>query len=87
VSKHRPNTKGYLKSHIERGKPMFLIGAEDATSEPVYRGPVGKVTWDDTWLYISTGPYEGNVMLNIETLPYLRQALARVAKATRTHGQ
>jgi hypothetical protein len=87
MSKNRPATKGYLKKHTERGEPMFLVGAEDLTSKPIYRGPEAQVTWDDTWLNISTDPYEGHVMLNIEALPYLRQALAEIDRKRRTSGQ
>ena len=34
-----------------------------------------------TWVIISTDDYEGHAMLNIEALPKLRQALAKLAKA------
>lgn len=84
MSKLRPETRGYLKKHMERGKPMFLVGAEDLSDKAnPYRGPVAEITWDDTWLNICTDSYEGNVMLNIEALPYLRRALAQIAKARR----
>lgn len=58
---------------------MLLVGAEDATDG--YRGPVAEITWDDTWVHIVTDSYEGHVMLNIEVLPFLQQALKRVQAA------
>jgi hypothetical protein len=82
MSKHRPNTTGFLKKIEERGKPMLLVGAEDLSDPKApYRGPVAEVTWDDTWLNITTDKYEGHAMLNIEALPYLRRALAQIERA------
>jgi hypothetical protein len=54
-----------------------------------YRGPTAQITWDKDWLHIVTDDYEGNAMVNIETLPALRRALARVAKdsATKSRGR
>lgn len=84
MSKNRPATKGYIKKHVEHGKTMFLVGAEDLSDKKApYRGPVAQVTWDDTWLYVSTDRYEGTAMLNIEALPYLRQALAKIDRKTK----
>lgn len=81
MSKHRPGMKGYLIEHIERGKPMYLVGAKD-TMDTVhkYEGPVAEVTWDDSWLYICTDKYEGHAMLNIEALEPLRKALGKVSR-------
>lgn len=82
MSKHRPNTKGYLIEHVERGKPMYIVGAKD-DGDPKYEGPRAEVTWDDTWLYICTDKYEGHAMLNIEALEPLRKALNKIARATK----
>jgi hypothetical protein len=68
-------TKGFLKKHGE----TLLVGAEDADRK--YRGPVAEIEHDETWLHIVTDRYEGHVMLNIETLPYLRRALAKISRA------
>lgn len=84
MAKAWPNTKGFLKEHAENGEPMFLVGAEDNTDpKNIYRGPTAEITWNDDWLYISTDPYEGQAMLNIEALEPLRKALAKIAKARR----
>lgn len=68
-------------SHEDGGS--VYVWAEDISEPPVgrYRGPATKVTHDDAWLYIKTDPYDGVVMLNIEALPALRKALAKIAKA------
>lgn len=65
-------TKGYSESD---GK-AFLVGAADNDAE--YQGPVARIEYDKTWLYITTDHYEGRVILNIEALPYLRQALTKI---------
>ena len=44
-------------------------------------GPVAQIWRDGDWLYIETDPIEGCVMLNIETLPFLQKALARISKS------
>lgn len=51
-------------------------------SDPIkgYRGPVARVYRDRAWLHIVTDPYDGSVMLNIETLPALRKALSKLAR-------
>ena len=85
MSKHRPHTKGYLIEHVERGEPMLLVGAEDLSDKlNPYRGPMAEITWDETWLNIVTDKYEGRVMLNIETLPHLRRALAKIERKLKT---
>ena len=84
MSKNRPGTKGYLIEHVERGKPMYLVGAKDETDpKNKYEGPRAEVTWNDTWLYICTDQYEGNAMLNIEALEPLRKALAKISRSRR----
>jgi len=78
MSKHRPNTKGYLLRH--NGK--IYVGAEDL-SDPrnPYRGPSAEVkVEDDTWLRIVADPYDNSLMLNIEAIPYLRRALAEIER-------
>lgn len=87
MSPTRPATKGYLKRHSERGKTIFLVGAEDLSDPKApYRGPVAEVEWDDTWLNITTDKYEGHVMVNIEALPHLRRALSQIAKRIKASG-
>jgi hypothetical protein len=77
----RPGTKGFLKKHVEGGKTTFLVGADDLSNkQQPYHGPTAHITWDETWLNITTDDYEGHAMINIEALPYLRRALARVAR-------
>lgn len=81
MSKHRPETKGYLIEHVERGKTVYLVGAKD-DSDPKnkYEGPRAEVTWDETWLNITTDHYEGRAMLNIEAIEPLRKALAKISR-------
>lgn len=87
MANHRPETKGFIKEHKDRKGITFLVGAENLSNkEYLYRGPTAQITWDDTWLYIETDPYESSVMINIEALPHLRRALAKIARH-RTHGQ
>jgi hypothetical protein len=74
---HRPNTKGFIREK----DGTFYVGAEDLTDKAnPYRGPVAEVAHDDTWLTIETDAYEGHAMLNIEALPYLRKALAKISR-------
>lgn len=47
-----------------------------------YLGPVANVTFDKTWLHISTG-LDSHVKLNIKALPALQEALRRIAKHLR----
>ncbi len=84
MGKYRPGTKGWIKTV----NGTLMVGAEDL-SDPKnpYRGPIAEVEWDDNWLHITTDPYEGSAMLNIEALPYLRKALAQVARALKDQSQ
>lgn len=66
------------KGFIDDYGSQLLVGARSKDSD--YLGPVADITWDETWLWIVTDEYEGSVMLNIEALPHLRRALARIAK-------
>lgn len=68
-------TEPFIKTLPDGG---YLVGARDAERD--YDGPAARVHADDTWLNIVTDDYEGHAMLNIETLPMLRRALARIAK-------
>ncbi len=71
------------KSYIEEGaKGSYSVGFRAKGSE--YVGPVAEVYAEREWLYIVTDPYEGVVMLNIETPPKLQTALARIAKSLRS---
>jgi hypothetical protein len=82
MANSRSGTKGFLKEHVDKPGVTFFVGAEDLSNkEHPYRGPVAQVTWDDTWFWICTDDYEGNAMINIEALPHLRRALAKVARA------
>jgi len=51
----------------------YQVGASDVKRS--YEGPIADIKADKTWLYITTCPYDGAVMLNIETLPFLIEAL------------
>ena len=65
------------------GKGGFLVGTSkkpDDRHPDGYEGPVARVSFDKTWLYVNTDDYEGHAMMNIETLPMLRRALAKIAK-------
>lgn len=55
----------------------------NVTGEYPSSGPTASVTYDDSWLNIVTDDCEGHAMLNIETLPQLRRALAEIAKEIR----
>lgn len=52
------------------------VGAEEKARD--YQGPVADVSYNKDWLYISTDPYEGSAMLNIEALSHLIEALRRI---------
>lgn len=67
-----------LLPFIEADADGFRVGARNPDSD--YVGPVARVSFDDQWLHIITDDYEGAAMLNIEALPMLRRALARIAK-------
>jgi len=77
-------SKGY-RGYIRESDGTIMVGAERKPDKSVdgdtgYSGPCARITFDRDWLYICTDDYEGNAMLNIEALPNLRRALARVAK-------
>lgn len=65
-------TAGYLK----RTDNGYLVGAIDADSD--YVGPEAEIMGDDVWLHITTCPYEGAAMINIEALPFLIEALLEI---------
>lgn len=67
-----------LKGYMRRDKAGWLVGAGNPASD--YRGPEAVVSYANGWLHINTDDYEGHAMLNIEALPYLRRALAQIAK-------
>lgn len=46
-------------------------------------GPIADVYTDNGWLWITTDPYEGSVMLDAETLPLLIKALQRLESERR----
>lgn len=85
MSKHRPNTKGYVKEHRDSKRGLMLIvGADDLSdAKNPYHGPRADIYWDETWLHIVTDSYEGHVMLNIEALPHLRLALGKISRVTK----
>jgi hypothetical protein len=67
------------KAWLIKDKDMWRVGFTRGD----YSGPVAQIYYDDSWLNIATDDYEGHAMVNIETLPKLRQALAEVAKQIR----
>jgi hypothetical protein len=71
--------KREIKGYIEDDKHGLRVGGRKGD----YTGPIARITWDEDWLHIVTDDYEGHAMLNIETLPFLRRALTRVAKRIR----
>lgn len=66
--------KGFLRPANDK----LLVGVEDKSKG--YSGPVAEVWADNDWLWIVTDSHEGVAMMNIEALPFLRRALARIAK-------
>ena len=54
----------------------FLVSA--GNPDGGYMGPVARVGTDGVWLCIVTDDYAG-VVLNIEALPALQEALAKIA--------
>lgn len=68
------------KGYIERRPTDWLVGARGTDLGSQYVGPAARVSYDKDWLYIVTDDYEGNAMLNIEALPFLRRALTQIAK-------
>lgn len=71
-----------MKPSLFEHKGKLYVWSDDMAEPPLgrYRGPTAEISYDKTWLYIMTDPYEGRVMINIETLPALRKALAKVAR-------
>lgn len=72
------------KPYLKQNGKEFLVWVEatearDGEARP-YRGQSAAITYDDSWLHIVTDDYEGHAMLNIETLPVLRRALAKIAR-------
>lgn len=65
------------QGYITKTDAGYLVGAKDDAHQ--YKGPVAEITADSTWLYVSTDPYEGTAMLNIEALPFLIEALTKIA--------
>jgi hypothetical protein len=60
----------------------FCVWSEDM-NEPErgrYIGPKADVYIRDGWLFVQTDRYEGSAMMNAETLPALRKALAKLAR-------
>lgn len=69
-----------LKPKLVEHDGKLLVWSEDADPVKGYKGPIASVYRDRIWLRIVTDPYEGHVMLNIETLPALRRALGLIAR-------
>ena len=61
-------------------KGEIIVCVEDMDTG--YLGQVTRVFVDKEWLWITTDDPEGSVMLNIEALPYLQEALRQIAKST-----
>jgi hypothetical protein len=74
------------RTFLEVRKDCILVGFVRKSGDPElsdYRGPTAEISFDGNWLNIITDEHEGAAMLNIETLPRLRRALAIVAKQIR----
>lgn len=65
---------GYI-DHMRLGGG-YLVGARDTKSD--YEGLEGKVYVEGPWLMVVTDEYEGAAMLNVETLPFLIEALQKL---------
>jgi len=78
---------GTTRGYIKKEKWGWGVGAKyftpDKDNDWLYHGPYARVEYDKDWLHICTDDYEGHAMLNIEALPYLRRALAAIAKELR----
>jgi hypothetical protein len=68
----------------ERGD-VTLVGARYNSSGTL--GPVAQVYADKDWVWIVTDSYEGSVMLNIEALPLLIEALRKLAPSQQEGNQ
>lgn len=66
------------KAFLKECPTGWLVGVRDKETD--YSGPVAEISFDEAWFYICTDEHEGNAMINIEALPALRRALARLAK-------
>lgn len=65
---------------IENEPGNYSVGcrAEPQIGPYPYRGPCANVYAKDGRFYVNTDDYEGNAMLNIETLPKLIEALQKL---------
>lgn len=69
------------RGYIEQSGDDFLVGTKGTGEYKDYIGPQAHVYVEGGWLYVVTDEYEGSVMLNVEVLPFLRRALAKIAKS------
>jgi hypothetical protein len=78
-----------INAHVEGEETDSLLEGDASKTQCVsfrrgdYHGPMARIDWDDDWLHIVTDDHEGHAMLNIEALPKLRLALAKIAKLRR----
>jgi hypothetical protein len=78
MTKHIRNLQPFLTEHNE----AFHVGSKDMNQpeDERYCGPIVEVSIDKNWLHIWDNASEEGVMINIETLPALRKALAILAR-------
>lgn len=69
-----------IEPFYDDANPSRLLVGARYTDGIAHDGPVAVITHNADWLNICTDRYEGNAMLNIEALPHLRKALARIAR-------
>lgn len=74
---------GLIRGWLRRdGETTFVVGAKDESPDPSnewpYTGPTAEIYVDNGFVHICTDAYEGNAMLNIESLPFLINALSEI---------
>ena len=48
-----------------------------------YVGGAIRISYDESWLYLTTDDYEGAAMVNIGTLPEIRRVLSQITREIR----
>lgn len=80
MGNNRLKPKGFLRECRDKRGLMYLVGANDLSDKQnPYYGSVLQLTWDDTWLKLADD-CDGCAMVNIEAIPHLRRALAKVSR-------
>jgi hypothetical protein len=69
-----------MSSTVEVRKDDILVRCREVGKDSTYEGPSIRVWADKDWAWVSTDDYESTAMFNIEALPALRRALAKLSK-------